>query len=285
MIHLIDNIKIPDTMGKILQYIDTNTESFLDSYERAYEVAYMLYNLSPAVLHAYFGDDGYEVDYTPELFYDDIPFELIPFSYNGYDGLNYSWVNLAPELNNDDYMCVSFAPGENGAQWLGNNTAQALTNILKAQLKDRKITNPNRLSKKEKKQWDNLVEVIGIDVDNNLKIESGGRINSTIKPIIPENYKYVQTMDGIGVLAQKRFFKNEDLSLAELLVSESYLDIAKKYLLSNHAASALIVLKNARQKNGNSIELMQLYKTAYEQLGRENHAKRLEIWLNKTVRI
>lgn len=194
-------------------------------------------------------------------------------------------MNLAPELDKDDYMCVSFAPGEKGAQWLGNNTAQALANLLKAQLKDRKITSSNKLSEKDKKHWDDLVEVIGIDVEYYSKIEAGGRTNLTIKPIIPENYKYVQTMDGIGVLGEKCFFSNEDSSLAQLLDLDNHIDMANKYLTLNYPASALVVLKKARHENGSSMELIELFKTAYEQLGRKDHVKRVEIWFDKIVRI
>src|SRR4029078_5136539 len=68
--------------------------------------------------------------FSGELAYDDEPIELLPFCWNGGDGLHYGWVVWAPDLDLDDHPCVSFAPGEDGVCWLGGNTKEALENLL-----------------------------------------------------------------------------------------------------------------------------------------------------------
>jgi hypothetical protein len=62
------------------------------------------------------------------------PIELLPFCWNGGDALHYGWAVLAPELDSDDHCCVSFAPEKEAAVWLGDNTREALENLLAATL-------------------------------------------------------------------------------------------------------------------------------------------------------
>lgn len=286
MRHLVDKLKIPAVMQNVLEYIDKDTENYLDPYERVYSATNgLLYDLSNAVLLSYFNAKNSDEELTSELFYNDTPFEIVPFSYNGGDALNYSWVNLAPELDLDDYPCISFAPGEDGAVWLGNDTNQALSNLLVGYLKGWEKWKKKGNSPVSTKQWKSLVEIIGVEpTSKNNVIAAGARSNLKIFPNVPKHWKYEIASDGVGVLAMDVFFADNFTPPPKFSNFDLYINKTEEYLKQNKPATSLLILKQARKEiydNSEIMQLIKLFKKSYELLDRGAHVKRVEIWLEK----
>jgi hypothetical protein len=280
MRHFIDNIIIPDSFIQFLKYVEEETDTFLDPYERVRKITSLLNDLSPTIINQYFNFEDTNWDYTPELFYRNIPFELTPFSYSNVGGINYSWVILAPELDQDEYPCVIYDPNEEEVSWIGDDTKQAFASILIGLPKMWKKMNINaRLSSPKNIEIVSLLKILDINIEI-CSYSFLNKLDFSLKPTIPDGWKYYKTYDGIGVLAKNEYFSGNEVYLKNEEIS-TYLSESEKALKNNYPASALIILKNARYEYPENIEVIDLMIESYKSLGRDMHINRINLWKDK----
>jgi len=144
--------------------------------------------------------------------YSGVPFEFVPFGWQGGDALQYGHLVHAPELGQIDYPVGSFSPSDDtGVWWLGDDTRAGIQNLLSANLR----------VAQEDPDWGGTVDdflgdealvalcerfafqlVPTIDPD----VTRGGRSDRRIAPLVPPGWLFKPTRNGVGVLAPEASF-------------------------------------------------------------------------------
>ncbi|MGH8792829.1 MAG: hypothetical protein ACRDXX_09295 [Stackebrandtia sp.] len=213
-----------------------------------------------------------------ELCYDSQPMEIVPFGWNGGDGLHYGWAVLAPELDSDDYQCVSFASIDDHAVWLGDHTKEALENLLVGGVAGwaewgRRQGLPSPV---DDPRWMTLCRSLDLRPGiGSAQITPGARSNRMIHPTIPPGWRYEPAADGIGVLAEATAFAPASTTADPEWGGDEHLAHARRLLAAGYPASALGVLKATYPER----EVMRTMREAYQALGRTLHVERADIWL------
>jgi hypothetical protein len=214
-----------------------------------------------------------------ELRYRYQPIEIVPFCRNGGDGLHYGWAVLAPELDLDDQVCVSFAPVDDSACWLGDTTKQALENLLvgcvagwstwhEAQGGDPPAEDP---------RWRALCAALDLrPAIGSPDITAGARSPRPVRPVVPPGWRYEPADDGVGVLADGSAFASEPVEVEDRWDRDERVDRARRLVADGYPASALGMLKGSFPERGDMLVL----RDAYRALGRDLHVDRADIWLS-----
>ncbi|WP_028972870.1 hypothetical protein [Spirochaeta cellobiosiphila] len=277
MKNITDDINIPKSFGYLLKYIEENSEQYEAPYERAWKTVSSLNDLSPSILNSYFDYEEPDFDYYPELNYN-IPFELVPFSYTGIDGMNYSWIVHAPELDFEEYPCVLYNPYDQKVKWIGDNSDQAIVSILFGLPDDWKKINIDAKIKSSKNQKKiELLKSLNIDIQKYYQYFVN-KNDFDVHLKIPHNWRYEKTSDGIGVLAKKEFFGNYENHSSDI---DSCLELSRTALNEEYPASALVFLKSIWYDSPFNLEIIELMEKAYEQLGRSFQINRMKLWKTK----
>lgn len=182
-----------------------------------------------------------------ELAYHFQPIEILPFCWNGGDGLHYGWAVLAPELDADDYVCVSFAPVDDEAAWLGDDTREALENLLVGRLADWTAHGREQglMSPVEDERWTAVCCALDLRPDIGFgQITPGARSERLIRPKVPLGWRYEPTEDGIGVLAESSAFAPETVRVDSPWDFDNYRPLARRFLADGFPGTALCVLKS-----------------------------------------
>lgn len=281
MRHPIDGFRIPAPIVRIFDYLAGLEEAeYLEPWELQLRFAPLLYDFSPDLL----GARSWPLPDLPretcqELGYLTTPFELSPVSWNGGDGLHYDWVVHAPELDADDFPMVSFAPLEDGAVWLGDDTAQGLGNLMVGRRKGRlEFDREDPLGTAE---WETLASLIGRrPVPDDERITAGARSELSCVPRVPDGYRFEDGPDGVGVLAPAHSFGDLDFEgmpgEPELFERE-----ARRLAAEGMHAGALVLLKNLRAWEPGDASIVTRMREAYLALGRPMHAARAATWLTR----
>jgi|SRR5215471_18704099 len=217
--------------------------------------------------------------------YSGVPFEFVPFGWQGGDALQYGHLVHAPELGQIDYPVGSFSPADDtGVWWLGDDTRAGIQNLLSANLR----------VAQEDPDWGGTVDdflgdealvalcerfafqlVPTIDPD----VTRGGRSDRRIAPLVPPGWLFKPTRNGVGVLAPEASFA----SLPPLLAYDHqgdlqpFLDRARGYLQAAQPGSALCQLYEVHRAGAATAEYeaLILMQRSYEQLGRPLLAERV----------
>lgn len=272
-----DDFEIPAPLARILECLRSDPEAeYREPWEVAHTHASLLGDLSWAIVYAAFP----EHDRPPltrlvgELDYDNVPFELVPVSWAGGDGLHYDWIVHAPELGVIDPPMVSWAPMEDGPVWLGDDTAQGLAGLLVG--RSRAAAKRRRPDPRTTAQWRSLVGLIGLEPDlADTRITAGARTRIPFRPRVPSGHRFEITPDGVGVLAREDLF--EEPGAWSTQDSESLTREALRLLDRGKAASALVALKHVRAERPADLEVIARMRDAYVALGRPMHARRAEL--------
>ncbi|MFC5832787.1 hypothetical protein [Nonomuraea insulae] len=212
-----------------------------------------------------------------ELAYHFQPLEILPFCWNGGDALHYGWAVLAPEVDAEDHLCVSFAPVDDRAVWLGDNTKEALENLLVGSVANWGGPGSGRKSPAEDTRWAAVCRALDLRPDlGSSQITAGARSKRAIRPAVPQGWRYEPTGDGIGVLADAAAFAPGTVRVDRPWDSDDYGPLAGRFLADGYPGSALCVLKSLTSYDRAAVRLMG---EAYRQLGRELHVERAELWL------
>jgi len=275
-----DGIRIPEAMRRVLEHIASHPEAdWRKPWELAHARASLFYDLAPELLRAGLSSASETEGPAKELDYLDTPFELVPVSWNGGDGLHYDWVVHAPELDLSTFPMVSFAPGEDGAVWLGDSTSEGLSHLMVGVRKGRLgqgLEDPLGTE-----MWETLARLLGRAPDpDEPRITEGARSGLFCSPSIPEGYRFEDGPDGVGVLAPTELFGGLDFEAMpgdpELFERES-LRLAAEGL----HAGALSLLKNLRSWTPDDVGIVRRMAAQYVGLGRPMHARRAEVWAKR----
>jgi hypothetical protein len=210
-----------------------------------------------------------------ELGYDGQPIEIVPFGWEGV--VHYGWAVLAPELDLDDHPCVSFAPGDDHAVWLGDNTKQALENLLVGRVANWSTWGEEgERSPAGRRSWAALCSALDLHPRlSSPDVTEGARSNRPIRPAVPPGWLYQETGDGIGVLTEATAVAPFDVEVDSLRPAEENVAQARELLAAGYAADALCVLKDSAP----GPEVMRTMREAYQALGRTLHVERADAWL------
>ena len=281
MRHPIDGFQIPAPIVRLFDYLAGLEEAeYLEPWELQLRFAGMLCEFSPALLAARSWElPDLQRDACQELDYLTTPFELSPVSWSGGDGLHYDWVVHAPELDLGDFPMVSYAPCEDAAVWLGDDTAQGLAHLLVGHRK--MLLKHQRADLLREAEWELLVTLLGHRPDpDDPRITPGARSRLPCVPHIPEGYRFEPACDGVGVLAPAHFFG--DLDVAALSRDELGLDReARAHASAGQHGTALLVLKQWRPLRPEDRGIIERMRDAYEALGRPMHAARAAMSLTR----
>jgi hypothetical protein len=224
--------------------------------------------------------------------YPKLPFELLPFGWQGGDALQYGHLVHAPELERDELPVGSFSPADDaGVVWLGDDTRGALQNLVSANL---------RIAA-EDPEWGGSVEDylanrafvafcrkfdIRLEPAPDGTITYGGRSDRSIVPAIPPGWRYEPTRNRVGVLAKEDAFDPSDkprpyrrgklapfVERAEKLLGRGFPASALRQLYEVHEAATLDVA-------GEGGVVLRRMRDAYEALGREVLARRVESYID-----
>lgn len=207
-----------------------------------------------------------------------VPFEVVPFAWQGGDALHYGHLVMAEELGAQDWPAVSFAPEETVISWLGDDTAQAIANLLSTEEAHEPADVPDRdalrLSRVE------LARVLGLPAGEVLR--RGARSGRRATPVVAEGYRYVADRTGVGVLAPERAFAALDVSTVPF---EALEDRAVAALQDGHTATALQLLALQRRDADGEGERAACERmvAVYEALGRPTLARRVEAHLRLSL--
>lgn len=214
-----------------------------------------------------------------ELAYVFQPMEILPFCWNGGDGLHYGWAVLAPELDSPDQPCVSFASLDERAVWLGDDTRQALENLLVGALANWHDRGRAQGLPSPAEDFRVLALCRALDLRPDFAspwITAGARSTRELQPVVPQGWRYAPTDDGIGVLAPAAAFDADTAHPAHPADVEDNRQLARGFLDRRLPGSALCVLKSMSCYDTATVCLLA---EAYRQLGRRLHVERAELWL------
>ncbi|WP_433510102.1 hypothetical protein ACQP2T_40330 [Nonomuraea sp. CA-143628] len=280
MIHpLHRSFRLPATFDTLRAFVldGFDPEAGLEIYEIAWKKCG---SLLCGDLDAVLLDPSPDTSDPLELGYQNQPIEIVPFGRNGGDGLHYGWAVLAPEMDLDDHPCVSFAPVDDHAVWLGDTTKQALENLLvgsvagwvewgRAQGWPSPANDP---------RWTELCRALDLRPEiGSPEITGGARSSRAIRPTVPPGWRYEPTDDGIGVLAEAAAFAPVAVEVGPSWDGDEHIAHARELLVAGYAASALCVLKATYPER----EVVQTMRDAYKALGRTLHVERAEAWLRQ----
>jgi hypothetical protein len=224
--------------------------------------------------------------------YPKLPFEFLPFGWQGGDALQYGHLVHAPELEHDELPVGSFSPADDaGVVWLGDDTRGALQNLVSTHL---------RIAA-EDPEWGGSVEdylanrvVVAFCRKFRIRLEPapdgtltyGGRSDRSIVPAIPPGWRYEPTSNRVGVLAKEDAFDPSDkprryrrgrlapfVERAAKLLGRGFPASALRQLYEVHEAASVDVA-------GEGGVVLRCMRDAYEALGREGLARRVERYID-----
>jgi hypothetical protein len=230
---------------------------------------------------------GFEVGRSPDsLRYAVVPFEFIPFGWQGGDGLQYGHLVHAPELDPIDFPVGSFSPADDtGVWWLGDDTFAGIQNLISANL---------RIAEEDPDWGGSADDYLGdgelvafcarfgfrLTPATDRSVTRGGRSERRIVPPVPPGWAFrASPRNGVGVLAPETSFADLPAVLAyDHGDLAPFLERARTYLQDGHPGSALCQLyevHSAASFDRHGREAFVLMQQTYERLGRPQLAERV----------
>jgi hypothetical protein len=209
--------------------------------------------------------------------YENTPIEFSPFIATGSNGDHYGYLELAPELKQDDFPIICYSPGTGSIDFFGNTTIEGLENLLN-------YSNSHNNFSEIDIPFLNSIKIYPDKTSTNKDFFS---INYdpdeliTLPIIIPTNYSYLTTHDGVGVLALSTLFNSNKKEFTNNYNAKEFINEAKINITNGFLASALFCLKEAFWHNpyGQNFDIMEeiinLMILVYAKLGRDEYSKRL----------
>jgi predicted DNA-binding WGR domain protein len=219
-----------------------------------------------------------------ESMYDNHPFEISTYSYNGGDGLEYAWAVHAPELDREDQPMVSWAPVDSdGALLLGRTTREGLTALMVAAHLDWQSSKDDYPEPPPSKraEWKPIVKILGRAPKlDDARVKLGGRISEQLVPDVPKGWRFEPGPDGIGVLAPSDAFGRKHFDEFRARdATDAACEEADRLLAAGAPAGALVLAKRVRRWDGDDAAIISVMRDAYRALGRTMHAQRADAWL------
>jgi hypothetical protein len=216
---------------------------------------------------------------SASLNYHGHPFEFVAFAWQGGDAIQYGHVIHTLELAHADadFVAGCYAPGE-PVTWLGDNTKHALENLI--------ATNGTSHGTDEARAA--LCQRLSLSPVFNGALPPGLEQPSVPlpPPAAPSGWHFESCEDGIGVLAEGRYWgatlalpnRKDDVS--------SCIQVAKRHHARGEYASALFVLKHAYHHNVyQTREVAAWMADCYDALGRDFLVRRVQAYLQLHLRV
>lgn len=209
--------------------------------------------------------------------YENTPIEIAPFIATGGDGEHFGYLILAPELELRDFPFVRYSPGGGYLDFCGNTTKEGIEQIISNGHHDNEFAEIDI----------SFLHSIGIyptasKSDNGYYLLNYDPDNLKTAPLkIPNNYSFIITHDGVGVLARSELFTKNHKRLGNENSSKEFVEKAQENIDKGYWASALFYLKEAwfykYHEETNDIKkiLRDMQMNTYEALGRDIYVKRL----------
>lgn len=223
------------------------------------------------------GEARLEGDVAGELCYGRwVPFELVPFAWQGGDALHYGHLVMAEELGEQDWPAGSFAPQELTVSWLGDDTREALQNLLATTAAFPQVP----WSREEKALHERVVGALELAPGEVLRL--GARSERRLTPRVPPGYRHVVGRTGVGVLARADAFGDVDPAAVPFEIIE---ERAEELLASGSPASALLLLQlqRAEADRAGERDACERMVRVYRALGRPTMAARVEHHLRTSI--
>lgn len=220
---------------------------------------------------------------NPNRRYPLTPVEFFPIFTAGVDGIVWGPLVHAPELQLAEYPWAEYSPMDEGTDrccLLGQDSIAALEQILSDKL------NIIENCSDENYGWDEhdrkafiekLAASLKLQVSATKARDFAQWTSTPIVPFIPPNYRFLATSDGVGVLAQGDRFHNDsqELQLADSV--EECHELVRRYLASNHPATALGIIREFYLQEVLDLEPIAAdWIEIYEQLDRSILAREIE---------
>jgi hypothetical protein len=225
---------------------------------------------------------------VPELDYTGHPFEVVPFAWQGGDGLQYAMLVHAPELA-PRCSVVSYAPVDaDGPSWLGDDARQGLANLMGVALREARSEYSSPDDRERRAEILDGIRTLGralhIAPSKNVKgFTRGARSNRTATPQIPRSWRWVPAARGMGALAPAGLF---DPALGAHRLPKwsdagAELERARAALKRGFPASALAIARNvyADSFDEDTLAAAGVMREAYEALGRPFLVARVDAYL------
>jgi len=222
-------------------------------------------------------------DPSPELGYQNHPFEFFPFAWQGGDALQYGLLIHDTRLA-EDFPVGSFSPADDaGVRWLGDDTRQGLENLFSAEMaRSEKHADQLRKDPGRRALWARL----GIEPDRDAtRLGPGARSQEPIRPQVPAGWRYEPTPNGAGVLAPAECFDPDLPALPDAWDVDAHLSQARGLLNAGLAGSALRRLYEAFEHSiGERVGVVQVMRDAYAALDRPFLVSRVDAYLKHPSR-
>lgn len=210
-----------------------------------------------------------------------VPFEVVPFAWQGGDALHYGHLVMAEELGLRDWMAVSFAPEETIVSWLGDDTSHALANML-ATRGAHDAADEVEPVEIERAREARAVLSLALGLPAGEVLSRGARSKRRAVPSVPPGYRHTVGREGVGVLAPVQAFADLDAASVDF---EALEDRAAAALADGHPATALELLARQRREADGEGERAACERmvAVYEALGRPIMARRVEAHLRVSL--
>jgi hypothetical protein len=233
------------------------------------------------------------VEGSSELGYKTHPFEVVPFAWQGGDGLQYGLLLHDPALGAKSPL-VSYAPVDDGGPcWLGDDASQGIANLMGVALRD---SGHYYEDPEERKEAENATGKAVRTVARAIRVAPakdvraftrGARTKRKPAPKVPAGSRWVETLNAMGVLAPKAMFdptvRHKPDPRAE---PDASLGQALRLLTRGFPASALAVARNvyagySAYQAGVDTAAATVMRDAYAALGRPFLAARAAAYLTE----
>jgi hypothetical protein len=209
------------------------------------------------------------------------PAEL--FVVAGQDDWNIGFVSLAPEVPQDDYPWLWYAPDGSAHDPLGRDTATFLADSLSHRLTSDDAPADDILAAAEAFALPVSVERgRAVGPWGSSKYYETGEPAPVFSPAVPAGYRHLPGRDGDpGVLAPEAAFAP---GLVQLDPATDIVDQLEQLIIKDHPASALVLLRDRdigyRVIDRSYSIWLRLMQRAYEDLGRPLMARRVaeQVW-------
>jgi len=230
-----------------------------------------------------------------ELGYTGWPFEVVPFAWQGGDGLVYA---LLVHDARFALRCpvVSYAPVDDGGPvWLGDDAKEALANLMAVGVRDASwgVEDPEECravvaeARARARDFGRFFAITPTKDVSHLTRGARGRRSPEVE--VPRGYRWLPTARNMGVLAPLERFDRKlgrTHGLKPFPEAGSELTRAREALRRSFSGSALAIARNvyACAHGEDNLEAAKVMRDAYEALGRRFLVARAEAYIAQHAR-
>ncbi len=206
--------------------------------------------------------------------YQQTPPELFPFGHPGCDGVHYGLIYYETGTEDGEYLAGQICPMDgDGVYLLGFDSKEAIENLLAFEYRD--VTDDNLSPILQ-----DLIRSLDLDVTREKAIQRYDACGNglPLQPAIPEDWRFVPSSDGVGVLAHRDLFGPEPVFAGSYqLPAQTFFDHARRARESGFLGTALYYLREGFWHNWTKDQWLREFPlemaNVYAELGRPGLAQ------------